>query len=126
MIKIKDFPNYSIDEHGNVRSDKSGRILKPRVHTRNYLFVELRKDGKGYQKLVHRLVAEAFILNPNNYPNVCHRDNNKRNPHKDNLFWGNQTMNGQHYFLCKSGIDSVNAAESIILNNRPLTKLVDR
>ena len=116
MIKIKDFPNYSITECGVVWSHigKEMHILVPRLHTKGYLFVELRKNSKGSQKLVHRLVAETFIDNPNNYPYVCHKDNNKRNPHKDNLFWGTHKMNMAHSRLSRRGTAPTEAADIII------------
>ena len=47
--------------------------------------VNLYKDGKGHTKRVHRLVAEAFITNPNNLTEVNHKDENKANNHVDNL-----------------------------------------
>jgi len=53
----------------------------------------LVKNGERKPFPVHRLVAEAFIPNPENLPCVCHRDDNPLNNHVDNLFWGTQADN---------------------------------
>lgn len=52
-----------------------------------YYGVSLRKDGKYYNKTIHRLVAEAFLPNPDNLPCVNHKDENRLNNHIDNLEW---------------------------------------
>jgi hypothetical protein len=64
------------------------RILKPAIRTGGYYLVTLG-DGKGFRKngSVHKLVAEAFIPNPDNLPTVNHKDGNKLNNHVDNLEW---------------------------------------
>ena len=64
------------------------RILK-QSSAGNYLKVHFSNS----QKTVHRLVAEAFIDNPNDYPCVMHKDNNPHNNSVDNLMWGNHSMN---------------------------------
>jgi len=63
-----------------------------------YIFVNLEKDWKKKTKVLHRLVAEAFIPNPNNYPVVNHIDWNKQNPKVDNLEWCTQSDNIKHAF----------------------------
>jgi hypothetical protein len=64
-----------------------GRILKAYIKQHKYLEVNLCINGKGKWYLVHRLVAEAFIPNPNNLPQVNHKDENKLNNNVDNLEW---------------------------------------
>lgn len=83
---IKDYPNYSVSRLGNVRNDKTGRILKPGI-TRGYLRVCLCKNGEHKNYRVHRLVAEAFIPNPLGLPQVNHIDENKLNNRAENLEW---------------------------------------
>lgn len=74
------------------------KILKAGVRKDNYLTVSLCKDGKSKSFLVHRLVAESFIQNINNFPVINHRDENKQNNDFRNLEWCtseyNNTYNG--------------------------------
>ena len=77
-------PNYEVSNYGNVRNSRTNRILKPfKNNGRNYLLVDL-PIGK---KQVHRLVASAFIPNPNNLPEIDHIDNDGSNNNVDNLRW---------------------------------------
>lgn len=61
-----------------------------------YLQITLNKDGLHFKKLVHRLVAETFIPNPNNLPEVNHEDLNKLNNCVNNLSWSSRLSNAQH------------------------------
>lgn len=81
---------YQISNKGNVKSlennkTKKEKILKQPVDKDGYLFVCLCKNGKIKNFKVHRLVAEAFIQNPNNLPQVNHKDENKQNNCVENL-----------------------------------------
>ena len=88
MIPIKDYPRYLISEDGKVWDTKRECFLTQTIRSKDkgYLCVSLTiGNGKRIQKSIHRLVAQAFIPNPNNYPMVNHKDENPRNNHKDNL-----------------------------------------
>ncbi len=78
--------NYQINEYGQVFS--RGKKLKPKTsfNHKNVCF-DLYLDGTRIHKSVAKLVAEAFIENPNNYENVIHKDRNKLNNHYSNLEW---------------------------------------
>lgn len=84
---------YQVSNLGRVRSLgfdiwHKGRILKPHLDSRGYyLMVGLNRNKHPHHKNVHRLVAEAFIPNPNNYPCVNHKDECKTNNNVDNLEW---------------------------------------
>ena len=97
---VKDYPNYSVSSLGRIRNDKFGRILKPskRGECRSYLFVALYNGGHSTRKdiSIHRLVADAFIPNPDNLPEVNHIDKNGLNNAVDNLEWASHTDNIIH------------------------------
>ena len=89
----KDITNYEgiyqISSCGRVRSlyYKKFKILKLRQDKYGYYQIDLHKNNNVRTFKVHRLVAEAFIHNPNNYPQVNHKDENKTNNKIDNLEW---------------------------------------
>lgn len=100
---IKGFEGrYEVSNNGNVRSLVNARgtvrkepvVITSAFHQHNrYISVTLWKDGKGFSKLVHRLVAEEFLPNPNNYPVVNHIDEDKQNNCVNNLEWCTQKDN---------------------------------
>lgn len=63
------------------------RVLAQQPNNRGYLLVHLHLDNTRRAHTVHRLVAEAFLPNPNNLPEVDHRDRNRGNANVDNLRW---------------------------------------
>jgi hypothetical protein len=75
---------------------KRDKILKPYPDTKQYLIVDLNKDGDRNCQKVHRLVAKAFIPNENNYPQVNHKDENKQNNRVDNLEWCTNQYNSTY------------------------------
>lgn len=89
---------YEISNTGEIRNAK-GNIKKSQskkgVNT-NYKEVSLWKDGKNKRFLVHRLVAKAFIPNPNNYPIINHKDENGTNNCVENLEWCNHRYNAKY------------------------------
>jgi len=91
-LGIEEYQNvYKITKCGKVWSCQSNIFLKPCKNTgNNYLFVNLRSNGKRKKMYVHRLVAITFLDNPNNYTTVDHIDNNVFNNHVHNLRWANR------------------------------------
>ena len=84
---IKDFPGYQISSWGRVYSEKTGTYIRPEVMPKGYLRVDLfNEEGRKHCK-VHRLVAEAFIPNPECKPHLNHRDGNNQNNSFINLEW---------------------------------------
>ena len=78
---------YSITNDGMVYSYKSSKFLKPHSNHRGYLMVDLYKNGKARKGVVHRLVAQAFIPNPENKPEIDHIDTDRQNNKVSNLIW---------------------------------------
>lgn len=87
---------YSVERVSSQGKKCGGRILKLGYNRGGYLKVNLYKDGKMKTKIVHRLVAEAFIPNPNNYPEINHIDEVKDNNNIENLEWCTSKYNSNH------------------------------
>ncbi len=85
--------HYMIDTHGNVFSLKRQKTMIPCKSSNGYMQVHLTKDGITKSHKIHRLVAQSFIPNPNNLPQVNHIDENKSNNTAWNLEWCTQTYN---------------------------------
>jgi hypothetical protein len=97
FIKIQDYENYSINISGDVRNDKTGRILKKFFNKSNgYYNIDLYKNKIGKHYYIHRLIGLHFIPNPDNKPFIDHIDNNKLNNFIDNLRWASFTENCQN------------------------------
>lgn len=112
---IKDLEDlYEIDEQGNVYAlprqkrtpttvyTSKEKVLKPYDNGYGYMLVDMRKNGKRYMRLVHRLVAETFLPNPNNLPQINHIDGNKSNNTLSNLEWC--TCSGNQYHAFENGL----------------------
>lgn len=85
---IKGFENlYQINEKGEVFSLKTRRLLKPQIGTHGYLVITLRRDGKNIGRQIHRMIAEAFIPNPENKPCIDHINAIRTDNRIDNLRW---------------------------------------
>lgn len=90
---------YQVSSIGEVKSifyNKKPKILKRSKTTTGYYKVELYKDKNRKSFKVHRLVAKAFILNPESKPNINHIDGNPLNNHVNNLEWCTQKENVLH------------------------------
>ncbi len=87
-VKSYDRPKWSGTKFYTLKS----RILKFGISKNGYPLVVLYTD-KGTTHSLHRLVAQSFVQNPNNFSVVMHKDDNKLNARADNLMWGEQTEN---------------------------------
>ena len=116
---IKGYKDYTVDEQGNVYSYKWNRkhIITPWVDSRGlYVMVTLQKEDKSGKRnlLVHRLVAEAFIPNPENKKEVDHIDKNPQNNNVNNLRWCDRQFNLQQSYSTLSPVRNYKITELII------------
>lgn len=134
---IPGFSLYEVSNMGNVRSKdrtivsgnshyiKRGRILKGHDNGVGYLRVQLKQDGKVGRHYIHRLVAKAFVPNPDSKPCVNHIDNNPTNNKSENLEWC--TMQENTDWMAKQGRNKrtdewiANLHETQSLSYRPVT-----
>lgn len=106
MIKpnARDVPNfeglYTVDTNGNVYSIRKGVFLKPQNNGKGYMLYALCKNGKRTMVQSHRLVAKTFIPNPNNLPQVNHKDEDKTNNNVANLEWCTAEYNSNYGSRC--------------------------
>ena len=99
---IEGYELYEISTFGRVKGF-NGKIRKPHIKPTGHLQLNLRRDNIPANFRVHRLVAEAFIPNPNNYPAVRHKDGDPANNRVDNLEWGTIKMNSVDYHSDRKG-----------------------
>lgn len=78
---------YEVSNYGRVRNKKTKIFLTQHDNGKGYLFVQLWRNNKGKREYVHRLVALAFISNPDKKPTVNHKDEDKQNNYVENLEW---------------------------------------
>lgn len=103
---ISEYENlYKINEFGTVINSKTNNEISYYISNKGYKIVDLSKDHNRKHYLVHRLVAENFIPNPNNYPIVLHKDNDKLNTHYSNLEWGTYSQNNSQ--AIRDGLNKV-------------------
>ncbi len=131
MVRLDElgFPDYAVTEEGNVISFKNGgpATLNPAKNSRGYKHVWLRSPQSRKWFKVHVLIAKLFIPNPQNLPQINHKDGNKLNNHIKNLEWCTETDNQLHFHrnnktlrkpvLCvETNITYKNASQAELLN----------
>jgi len=105
-----DIPNYEglyqVSNFGNVKNTRTRKLLRPAKDTSGYKFVYLYKNNSRKAISVHRCVALAFLPNPNNYPQINHRDEDKTNNFVDNLEWCDNKYNANYGTRTKRSAES--------------------
>lgn len=98
---IENYEGYQVGNLGRIKN-REGKIKTTYIQNKGYYCVSIYADGKTHHPTVHRLVAQAFIPNPNNYTQVNHIDCDKSNNTVSNLEWCNQNYNyreGKKFYL---------------------------
>lgn len=100
---------YAVSDHGSVRLERLGRLVLGSVDAEGYRKFMFKIDGARTHHYLHRLVAEAFLPNPDELPLVRHLDDNKSNNTVGNLAWGTHSdnrndsvRNGTHWNASKT------------------------
>lgn len=109
---VKGFEGYyKVSSFGRIlglkRKYSGEHFMSPALDSQGYLVVCLRKPGYKGNKKVHRLVAEAFLPNPNNLPEVNHKDEDKTNNNLDNLEWCTSKYNINYGFGIQRRIETI-------------------
>lgn len=115
--KIDGFDEYSVSNDGLVRNDYSNHIKEQRLNRYGYPITSIYKEGKAYTKPIHRLVAEAFINNPEDKEQVNHIDGNKKNNNVDNLEWVTRSENMKHAYA--TGLSKPHASYGMLGKKNP-------
>jgi hypothetical protein len=102
---VTNYENYKISSFGRMK--RNGKILKPCIGTHGYQHVNLYKNGKAKNFMIHRLVAIAFIENAENNKYVDHKNNDKKNNNVNNLRWCTQQQNTQNASLPNNNTSGV-------------------
>lgn len=103
-IKIKDFPMYEINKEGIVRNIKTGRIIKPNMDSKGFYYRVALVKNRGEKTTtitLHRLIALAFLPNPNNKPLVDHINQIKTDNRLENLRWCDHKENANNVSIEK-------------------------
>ncbi len=107
MPEYKNIPGYKycVSRNGEIINIETGKHKAQHISNSGYWYISLWKDGKSKSCFVHRIVAEAFVPNPNKKPEVNHKDGNKLNNRADNLEWVTGAENKRH---CREVLGKIN------------------
>ena len=118
-VFLKEYPDYIISEAGDIFSTLNRKVAKlsPGRKASGYRFVGLRcgSGGKAKYEMAHRLVAKTFISNPDNKPEVNHKDGDKDNNSVQNLEWALPKENINH--AIKSGLINIESNCKLSVND---------
>lgn len=114
------YRRYRVSNRGRVKNKKTNKVLKPYLTNRGYLTVGFWVEGKKKRLSVHRLVAEVFIPNPQNKPEVNHINGCKTDNNLCNLEWCSRRENVIHTF--RNGLQETKLSKKLVLEMRQYRK----
>lgn len=114
------YPDGRIFTKGNRFNGYKVAEMKVKTGNLGYIQVTLSKDGKQWTHLVHRLVAEAFVPNPNGYPQVNHKDGVRSNNNANNLEWVSASQNRKHAVKCPNCPSSTAVYRNLDVHNQKI------
>jgi hypothetical protein len=117
---------YQVSNYGKVKSlyKKQANIVTPHIDKKGYHIIRLWRGGNQDTRLLHRLVAQAFVPNHANKPHINHKDGNKSNNYWSNLEWCTPSENNKHSFAI--GLKTITAkqkARASQANSKPIYQL---
>ena len=118
FLPVKNYENYFISNFGNIKNNKTNKILKPFTHRQGYEVIKLCKNGKCKTFTIHRLVAIVFLENPDNKKVIDHIDNNPANNNVKNFRWATPNENGYNQ---GKRIDNTSGYKGVVFY-KPLNK----
>ena len=126
--RIKSVERYVLNTRWNIKMHKQEIILKPSKNKKGYNLVAISKNNKLYSYQIHRLVAQAFIPNPDNKQQVNHKNGIKNDNRVDNLEWATPHENMKHAY--KNNLiskDKMNYCiqSSISFRKKPILQIKD-
>ena len=101
-MEIKGFENYLVYEDGRVMNSNTNLPMKPSLIKGGYFHISLCRNGKETKFMLHRLLATAYIPNPNNLPEVDHIDIDTSNNNLSNLRWVSKKDNANNKNIAKN------------------------
>lgn len=107
---INGYSNYEISNMGNVKNIKTGRVLKSGLSGTGYIIIRLCKNNKATNHYIHKLVANAFLDNPDGKTCVDHIDNNKTNNDLSNLRFATHLENSHNK---QKGINNTSGVKGV-------------
>jgi hypothetical protein len=116
--KIEGYENYHVSNSGNVINSKTGKIRKPTINNSGFFTIALYKDTKIKSYLLHRLIAVAFVENPDNKSCICHIDHNKLNNNLENLRFSTSQENSYHSSIVKNASSKYRGVFFSKMNNK--------
>ena len=120
---IKNYPNYSITKDGKIINNKTNKILKQTIDYYGYCKVALCNNGINRTVRVHRILAIAYLPNPENKCDVNHIDGNKSNNDLLNLEWATRSENVKHAF--RNGLKIITNKQRILIKERCSKMVLD-